>query len=176
MRAAVYLASGEVELRELPEPEPGPGELVVEVELCGICGSDLIEWYASAKAPGVLGHEPVGRVVTAGSSLNGVRMPEIGSRVFVHHHVPCGICDLCLAGRETLCSRFKETKLQPGGFAERILVSAEHVAKDVLVLPEEVSSEAATLIEPLACCIRGVRKAGIVPRSRVVIIGLGQVG
>ena len=111
MKAAVYLGAGEVRIEERPEPEPGPGEVLVAMRACGICGSDLMQWYQDPRAPVVLGHEPTGVVV----ATSGPGLPAPGTRVFVHHHVPCGACEYCARGRETLCDTFKATRIVPGG-------------------------------------------------------------
>ena len=171
MRAAVYYGAGELRVEERPAPSPGPGEALVAMRACGICGSDLMEWYQDPRAPVVLGHEPVGVVVAAADGL-----PAPGTRVFVHHHVPCGRCEYCARGHETLCDQFKATRIVPGGLSELILVPAANAALDMLVVPDEVSDEAATLIEPLACCVRGLKRARVGPGSRLLVFGGGQMG
>jgi len=175
VRAAVYQPGGAVVLEERDVPAPGPGEVLVAMRACGICGSDLMRWYVEPRAPLVLGHEPVGVVVAAGEAVE-APLPEVGARVFVHHHVPCGECELCRRGRDTLCETFKATRIHPGGFSERILVPAENAARDLLVVPESVSDAAATLIEPLACCVRGLRRAKVGRETRLLVIGGGQMG
>ncbi len=172
MRAAVDLAGGDVRIEERPVPRPGPGEVLVAMRACGICGSDLMDWYTATKAPAVLGHEPAGVVVES----RGPGLPEPGTRVFVHHHVPCGDCDYCRRGRETLCAQFKATRIEPGGFSELILVPALNAALDLLPLPDHVSDEAATLIEPLACVVRGLDRARVSGETRLLVIGGGQMG
>ncbi len=172
MKAAVYHGAGRVELRELPDPIAGAGELVVRMRACGLCGSDLMQWYQDARAPVVLGHEPVGEVVQAGDGAQFA----VGRRVFVHHHVPCFVCDLCRRGRHTLCERFRRTAIDPGGLAELIRVPAENVAHDVLAVPDHVDDVSATLIEPVACIIRGQRMANVAPGSAVAIVGAGSMG
>lgn len=176
MRTAVYHGPGDVRIEEQELPAPGPGEVVVRMLACGICGSDLMDWYTAARAPVVLGHEPVGVVVETGAPLDGSELPALGARVFVHHHVPCFVCELCRAGRYTLCSVFKRSQIRPGGFAERILIPAENVRADLLGLPEGLSTEAATLVEPLACCVRSQRLAGVDGRTRLLLVGAGQMG
>ncbi len=171
MRAAVYHAPGDVRLEEVERPHPGPGEALVEMRACGVCGSDLMDWYVAPRAPLVLGHEPAGVVVEA----EGEGLPAVGTRVFVHHHVPCMRCDRCLRGAETNCVRFKATRIVPGGFAELILVPAENVP-DLLVLPDEVSDAAATAVEPLACCLRGLRRARVAAGTRLAVVGGGPMG
>ncbi|MDA0161553.1 alcohol dehydrogenase catalytic domain-containing protein [Solirubrobacter ginsenosidimutans] len=175
MRAAVYLAGGEVRIEERPVPRPGPGEVLVAMRACGICGSDLMEWYVAQKAPAVLGHEPAGVVVEAGAELD-APLPAPGTRVFVHHHVPCGECEYCARGHETLCAQFKATRIEPGGFSELILVPALNAALDLLALPDAVSDEAATVIEPLACCVRALDRARVDATTRLLVIGGGQMG
>ena len=172
MRAAIYHGGGRLSLDEMSDPMAGPGEIVIRTRACGICGTDLMQWYQDTKAPVVLGHEPVGDVVQAGEGAPFA----VGDRVFVHHHVPCLECDLCLAGRDTLCERFRATRIDPGGLAELIRVPAENVEIDVHHVPDDMDDEAATLIEPLACILRGQRLAGVGPGSRVVIVGAGSMG
>jgi L-iditol 2-dehydrogenase len=175
LRAAVYLGDGEVRIEERPVPRPGPGEVLVAMRACGICGSDLMDWYVAQKAPVVLGHEPAGVVVEAGVEVD-APLPVPGTRVFVHHHVPCGDCEYCARGHETLCATFKETRIDPGGFSELIRVPARNAALDLLALPDAVSDEAATLIEPLACCVRGLDRARVNAETRLLVIGGGQMG
>jgi L-iditol 2-dehydrogenase len=171
VKSAVYYGGGVVRVEELPDPEPGPGEVLVAMRACGICGSDLMQWYQDPRAPVVLGHEPTGVVVSSGPGL-----PAPGKRVFVHHHVPCGACEYCARGRETLCDTFKATRIVPGGFSELILVPAPNAKADLLELPDAVSDEAATLIEPLACCVRGLDRARVEDGTRLLVIGAGQMG
>jgi L-iditol 2-dehydrogenase len=175
VKAAVYLGGGRVVIEDRPEPVPGPGEVLVAMRACGLCGSDLMEWYQDPRAPVVLGHEPMGVVAAAGEWVD-APLPAPGTRVFAHHHVPCGSCEYCARGRETLCDTFKATRIIPGGFSELILVPAPNAAADLLELPAEVSDEAATLIEPLACCVRGLEKARVGRDTRLLVIGAGQMG
>lgn len=172
MRVAVYHGGGRLELEERPDPTAGPGELVVEMRACGLCGSDLMTWYQDPRAPVVLGHEPAGVVVEAGPGAP----VAVGERVFVHHHVPCFTCRLCRAGRHTLCATFRATRIDPGGLAELIRVPEANARADVLALPPGVSDAAATCIEPLGCVIRGLRRAGTGPGTGVVVVGAGAMG
>jgi L-iditol 2-dehydrogenase len=172
VRVAVYHGGGRLTVERRPDPVAGPGELVVRVRACGLCGSDLMAWYQDPRAPVVLGHEPAGEVVAAGP---GARFAP-GDRVFVHHHVPCMTCELCRAGRHTLCPTFRRTRIDPGGLAELVRVPRENAEADVLALPDEVPDWAATLIEPLACVVRGQRWAGVGPGSRVAVVGAGAMG
>jgi L-iditol 2-dehydrogenase len=171
----MYHAPDDVRIEELERPRPGRGEVLIEMRACGVCGSDLLDWYLECRAPLVLGHEPVGIVVETGSALDSA-LPMVGTRVFAHHHVPCQRCERCRRGHETLCETFKRTRIHPGGFAEYILVPAANVALDLLHLPDAVSDAAATAIEPLACGVRGQRRAGVTADTRLLVVGGGQIG
>lgn len=174
MRVARLYAWGDVRIEEAPVPRAGPGDLVIRVVACGVCGSDALPWYVERKAPAVLGHEPVGTVVEIGRGVEGF---AIGDRVFVHHHAPCGLCTECRRGLWSNCEVWKVNRIEPGGFAEYLRVAPPAVACDVLHVPPEMSPVAATLIEPLACCIRAVRtKASAGPDDAVLIVGLGAMG
>ncbi|HEV7363840.1 MAG TPA: alcohol dehydrogenase catalytic domain-containing protein, partial [Solirubrobacteraceae bacterium] len=124
MRAARSLSLHETRVEALPDPAPGPGEVVCRIEACGVCGSDVTDWHVEPKLPAVLGHEPAGVVTAVGE---GVSHPRPGDRVALHHHVPCGECRRCRRGHETLCERFRQSNLDPGGFAEQVRVPAELV-------------------------------------------------
>jgi L-iditol 2-dehydrogenase len=133
MRAArSYGPPDSVRIEQLADPTPGPGEVVCDVLACGVCATDVIDWYVADRLPTVLGHEPVGVVSAVGAE---VRSVAVGERVVLHHHAACGECRRCLRGHETMCERFRATGLQPGGFAERVLVPAELV-DDLLPLPD----------------------------------------
>ena len=173
MKVARYYSPDDIRIEEAPIPRIKPGEILVQVKACGLCGSDLMEWYVVEKAPTVLGHEPAGIVAEVGE---GVSEFEVGDRVFVHHHVPCFTCHQCLRGYPTLCETFKATHLDPGGFAEYIRVPALNVDRDVLKLPEKMSFAQATLIEPVATCIRGIKRANIQVGDTVVVVGSGVTG
>jgi L-iditol 2-dehydrogenase len=173
VKVARYYSRDDVRLEEMPRPTIGPGEILVQVQACGLCGSDLMEWYVETKAPAVLGHEPAGVVAQLGP---GVEAFQVGDRVFVHHHVPCFVCHHCVRGYYTLCPTFKATHLDPGGFSEYVRVPALNVERDVLLLPPTMSFERATLIEPVATCIRSVTRANIQTGDTVAVIGAGFTG
>jgi L-iditol 2-dehydrogenase len=173
MKVARYYSRDDIRLEEVPLPKIGPGEILVQVEACGLCGSDLMEWYVQEKAPAVLGHEPVGVVTEVGKAVEAF---EAGDRVFIHHHVPCFTCHYCLRGNYTLCATFKGTHLDPGGFAEYVRVPGLNVERDVLNIPSELSFDEATLIEPVATCIRGIERAAIQTGDTVIIVGAGVTG
>ncbi len=173
MRVVEYHANDDIRLVEQPVPEIGPGELLIQLNACGICASDVMEWYMRPRAPLYPGHEPVGTVVRVGE---GVEHFVPGERVFFHHHVPCMTCHFCQRGSFSQCATFRRTRLYPGGLAEYVRVPAPNMQFDVLPLPADLSFEAATLIEPLACCIRGVQRANIQPGDRVLVLGAGSNG
>jgi len=173
MRVAMWYNNQDLRIEEMPIPQIGPGELLVRVEASGICGSDVMEWYRINRAPLVLGHEIGGQIVAVGE---GVERFKEGERVSAIHHVPCNNCYYCLKGRHTLCDTLRRTNFDPGGFAEYIRLPAINVDCGVFQLPNEVSYEEATFIEPLACVLRGQRLANIQPGNSVLVIGSGIAG
>ncbi len=165
---------GTVELVDASDPEPGPGEVTVELAACGVCGTDLEKLRGNYRTKGILGHEPVGRVVGIGAGVKGV---GAGDRVFVHHHVPCYACDVCARGDYTFCPSYSRTNIDPGGFAERFRVPAENVDRGaVLRLDPKVSWEVGALLEPAGCALTAIRKVGLPPKATAVVLGLGPVG
>lgn len=171
MKVAVWYHNRDIRIEERPEPEPGPGEMVVEVRACGVCGSDVVEWYRLPRAPLVQGHE-IGAVVRRTGP--GVTRFRPGDRVFVAPKVPCGACRYCAAGHFPQCAGVKERL--PGGFAERILVPAPIVERGAYLLPESISFERATFIEPLACAVRSQALAGLRAGMNVLVLGCGVSG
>lgn len=173
MRVAVYYSNSDIRIEDRPVPKIGPREILVRIIASGICGSDVMEWYRIKKAPLVLGHEAAGEIVAVGK---GVEQYKEGDRVFVAHHVPCNSCYYCLKGHHTVCETLRKTNFDPGGFAEYIRVPEINVDRGVYLLPEEVSYEEGTFVEPLACVVRGQRLAGMEPGNRVLVIGSGISG
>lgn len=173
MHVGVYYNNKDVRIEDVPTPKIGRRELLVRVEASGICGSDVMEWYRIKKAPRVLGHEITGEIVSAGSEVANFKP---GERVFVSHHVPCNTCHYCLSGHHTACSTLHSTNYDPGGFSEYIRIPEINVDRGVFLLPDEISFEDGSFIEPLACVVRGQRMAGIRPGNSVLIIGSGISG
>jgi L-iditol 2-dehydrogenase len=173
MRVARLDEDLEVRIAEMAVPAVGPGEILVRTRVCGICTGDIMGWYMRRKAPLVFGHEPAGEVAAVGSGVQGLRP---GDRVFVHHHAPCLECALCARGEYVQCPAWRAGKLIPGGMAEYFAVPAGQVRGDTLRLPDGVSYADAALVEPLACTVKSIRRAGLRGGERVVIIGLGIMG
>jgi len=173
MLAAVYYNNKDVRIQEMPKPEIAADELLVKVMACGICGSDVIEWYRVPKSPRVLGHEAAGIIEKTGEK---VTQYKVGDRVFVSHHVPCNRCQYCLKGHHTACETLHTTNYYPGGFSQYIRVPKINVEYGVYRLPLDMSYEEGTFIEPLACVIRGQKLAAIREDDTVMIIGSGISG
>ncbi|HLM90705.1 MAG TPA: alcohol dehydrogenase catalytic domain-containing protein [Thermoplasmata archaeon] len=165
---------GRLEVSERPEPKAGPGEVVVALAACGVCGTDLEKLRGNYRTAGVIGHEPVGRVAQVGSGVGDL---AIGDRVFVHHHVPCYVCEVCARGDTTFCPTYSKTNLDPGGFAEAFRVPSENVSRGaVLPLDSSVDWSTGTLLEPAGCAMTAMRRIGLPEGASVFVLGLGPVG
>jgi L-iditol 2-dehydrogenase len=171
MKAAVWYNNRDIRIEELPLRRPGPGEMLVKVISCGICGSDIVEWYRMPRAPLVQGHELGAEVVETGPA---VKRFKPGDRVFIAPKVPCMNCRYCRAGHFPQCSEVKERL--PGGFAEYILIPEVLVKNGVYLLPDPIAYDQATFIEPLACVLRAQRLAGLEAGMNVLILGCGMSG
>jgi L-iditol 2-dehydrogenase len=171
MRVARSLNPREVVIEERPDPVAGAGEVVCRVLACGVCGSDVSQTYVARKLPAVLGHEVVGEVLSLGA---GVARVAAGDRVVIHHHVPCGECRRCRRGHETLCEQFRSTALDPGGFAERVRLSAPLVSE--LLDLGAVDPVAGTFVEPLGCVLRAFDRAGLKAGDALLVVGAGSNG
>jgi L-iditol 2-dehydrogenase len=173
MRVAMYYNNRDVRLEEISVPKIAAGELLVRIRASGICGSDLMEWYRIKKAPLVLGHEIAGEVVEVGE---GIEDFKLGDRVFASHHVPCGKCRYCLAGHQSVCDMLRGTHFDPGGFAEYVRVPKINVQLGTFRLPNEITFDEGSFIEPLACVVRAQRFAGLAAGQTVLVIGSGISG
>jgi L-iditol 2-dehydrogenase len=173
MRVAMYYSNQDLRLEDMPTPQISPDEVLMQVEASGICGTDLLEWYRGHKAPLVLGHEVAGVVAAVGQEVE--RYKE-GDRICAAHHVPCNTCHYCLSGHHTVCDTLRRTNFDPGGFAEYVRLPRINVDQGIFLLPEEVSFEEATFVEPLACVLRGQRLAHLQPGCSVLVIGSGVAG
>lgn len=160
---------------EVSVPRAGNGELVIRMAACGVCGTDVEkirgEYVTSA---GILGHEAVGTITDVGS---GVSDYSVGNRAFPHHHVSCGVCYFCRNGSKTMCLDYRKSNIFPGGFSEYIRVPAWNVERGgVLILPGNIDFIEATMIEPLACCIRALNKCPLPTGGTALVVGAGPVG
>jgi L-iditol 2-dehydrogenase len=173
MRVAVYHNGRDIRLEERPRPQVGPGEVLVRVRASGICGSDLMEWYRDKRAPLVLGHEIAGEVEEVGE---GVIRFRSGDRVLATHHVPCDECHYCRSDRHSVCETLRTTHFDPGGFSEFVRLPPINVDRGTFLLPESVSFEEGSFVEPLACAVRGQRLAGMRPGYCVAVLGSGVSG
>lgn len=174
MKAAV-LNNNKFEIQQLPRPifdEYGTGA-IIKVIGCGLCGSDIVKMRTGAAKNGtVLGHEVVGEIVEINSNTHF----EVGDKVALGHHVPCFNCQYCWGENFSMCRHFKKTNIVPGGFAEYIYVSEEHLLNTVFDVNLNLTDVEASFLEPLACCVRAVKRAQIRDNSSCLVIGLGSVG
>ena len=173
MRVAVYYSNSDLRTEDRPRPTIGPGELLIRIRASGICGSDLMEWYRKPKAPIVLGHEVAGIVEEVGE---GIETFAVGDRIVTTHHVPCNRCRYCLTDRHSVCPTLYATTFDPGGFAEFVRLPAINVAHGTFLLPDNVTFDEGSFVEPLACVVRGQRLTGIGPGDSVAVLGSGVSG
>lgn len=174
MKAAFVVGPNIVQIDDRPVPRAGPGDVLVKMRACGVCGTDIEKVRGLHITPPMLGHEVVGEIAEIGEQVKGF---EVGDRVFVHHHVPCYVCHYCRRGDYTMCDSFAQTTIEPCGFAEYFRVPRTNVERGaILKLPSNISYEEATLIEPTACCIRGLSKTRIRLGDDFMVIGCGPIG
>ena len=170
MKVAVYYNNKDIRIEEVTKPQIIDGEILVKVKASGICGTDLMEWYRIKKAPCVLGHEIAGDVVESKSERF-----KVNDRVFVSHHVPCNRCKYCLEGNHTACEILHKGNYEPGGFSEFIKIPKINVDNGTYLL-DSLSYEEGTMIEPLACCIRGQNVIGVKEGHTLLVLGSGISG
>ncbi len=180
MRAGVYREKGIVRVEEVPVPEVADGEVLIKVAACGICGTDIKKIYhAYVAPPQILGHELAGTVVAVG---RGVAKWKLGDRVMSFHHIPCGKCFYCERRLFSQCKQYKTTGLTAGftpnggGFAEYVKAMPWVVERGIVALPDSVSFEEATFIEPINTIVKAVQKARVAPGETVLVIGCGPIG
>src|SRR5580693_6465044 len=180
MQAAVYYGVNDVRLEEVPVPEIGPGEILVRVHTCGICGTDLKKIASgSHSAPRIFGHETSGIVAAAGE---GVIQFKAGDRVVVFHHIPCGECYYCRHKTFAQCETYKKVGctagFEPsgGGFAEYVRVMDWIVDHGTVRIPDGVSFEQACFVEPVNTCMKGIEALQLISGESVLVIGQGPIG
>ncbi len=185
-RAAVYRGINDVQVQTVPVPVNadgtiGAGEVLVRIDTCGICGTDLKKIHSgSHSAPRIFGHEMAGTIVMVGDGVAGF---EIGDRVMAYHHIPCGQCYYCRKQTFAQCETYKRVGCTAGfapaggGFAEYIRVMDWIVATGGLVkIPDDIPFEQAAFIEPVNTCFKAVRLLGLEPDETVLVIGQGPIG
>jgi L-iditol 2-dehydrogenase len=174
MKAAFLSGIGSVEIKDVPTPTIGEGEILVQMRCCGVCGTDVEKFHGSHITPPILGHEVAGEIEAIGGNI---QPHKRGDRVIVHHHVSCKSCFYCKNGFETMCEAYPESNLDPGGFAEYFRVPEALVkGGTVYKLPKSMTFEMGSLVEPTACCIRALRRSGIRAGDSVAVFGAGPVG
>ena len=180
MLAAVYRGVSDVRLETLAVPEIGPGEILLKVHTCGICGTDLKKIATgSHSAPRVFGHETSGTVAAVGPGVTTFRR---GDRVMVFHHIPCGECYYCRCKTFAQCETYKKVGctagFEPsgGGFAEYVRVMDWIVRRGTVRIPDATSFEQASFVEPVNTCLKGIERLGIQPGETVLTIGQGPIG
>tara|TARA_Y100000310_G_scaffold317216_1_gene369833 strand:- start:53 stop:1033 length:981 start_codon:yes stop_codon:yes gene_type:complete len=171
MKAAVYYNNNDIRIEDIPQPKINEKQILVKVHSCGICGSDVVEWYRLPRAPLVQGHEMSGEVVEVGSL---VKNYKVGDRVFIAPKVGCGKCKYCQKSHHSVCPNVKARL--PGAFTEYVLVPEELIENAVFLIPDKLSYDAATFIEPLACAIRAQKFSNIKKEDSVLVIGSGMSG
>ncbi len=178
--AAVYRGINDVRMERVPVPQIGRGELLVRVHTCGICGTDLKKIATgSHSAPRIFGHETSGVVAAVGE---GVTKFDVGDRVVVFHHIPCGQCFYCVHKTFAQCATYKKVGctagFEPagGGFAEYVRVMEWIVERGTVRMPDDVSFEQACFLEPVNTCMKGIAALRLHPDETVLVIGQGPIG
>lgn len=175
MKTASVKEPSVISVDETENPQLTPGDILVQMHACGICGSDLEKVFGQYGQPSMrLGHEPSGIILDVGSDVTEFKK---GDRVFTHHHVPCYDCHFCNHGNETMCQKYSETNLSPCGLSEEYVVPAWNVSHGgVLKISDSLSYEEAAMIEPLACCVRAWSKFSYREGDSAAIFGVGPTG
>jgi L-iditol 2-dehydrogenase len=180
MQAAVYRGVNDVRVETVPVPTIGPGEVLIQVHSCGICGTDLKKIHTgSHSAPRIFGHETVGTIAAVGT---GVGSFAVGDRVVVFHHIPCGACYYCRKKTFAQCPVYKKVGctagFEPsgGGFAGYVRVMDWIVQRGLIKIPDGVPFAQAVFVEPLNTCLKGVRSLNLAADETVLVIGQGPIG
>ena len=174
MKSSVCYKQNDLRTEDLPIPEISDNEVLIKMLACGLCGTDIQKIRGdSVNKPTVLGHEVVGEIVKKGKNVSKF---EIGDRVITAIHVPCFTCHYCNKGHYTICEQFRTNNIDPGGFAEFIRIPELHLNHLTHKVSNNVTDEEATLIEPIACCLHGLKQADIRPNDSVLIMGAGTIG
>src|SRR5271154_7111312 len=180
MTAAVYRGQNDVRMETVPVPEIGPGEVLVRIHTCGICGTDLKKIHTgSHDAPRIFGHEMSGTVARVGEGVTGF---TVGDRVMAYHHIPCGECYYCRKQTFAQCEVYRKVGCTAGfapsggGFAEYIRVMDWIVRGGLVKIPDEIPFEQAAFIEPVNTCYKAIQLLNLEPDETVLVIGQGPIG
>lgn len=176
MKSVSVIGKGLVSVDEVTAPKlMEDGDILIKMHACGVCGSDLEKVYGQyGMSSAKLGHEPSGEVINVGKSVNDF---NVGDRVFIHHHVACYSCYFCRHGDYTMCDMYQKSNITPCGLSEQILVPEWNVSHGgVIRLPDTVTFDEASFIEPLGCCIRALNKCNFQKGDDIAIIGSGPAG
>jgi L-iditol 2-dehydrogenase len=173
MKYLTCLNQNELTLAEVVMPRPGEGEMIIQLTLCGVCGTDVLKVFGDYPRPQKLGHEVVGVVHETGAS---VERFKTGQRVALAHHVPDFASHYAMRGSETMDPQFKRSNIEPGGFAEFIRVPAPHLSHAVMPIPDHVPDRRAVFMEPLACCLRALDRVPLQQGDSALVVGVGAVG
>lgn len=174
MKASVCYKQNDLRTEDLPIPDISDNEVLIKMLACGLCGTDIQKIRGdSVNKPAVLGHEVVGEIVKKGQNVDRF---ELGDRVITAIHVPCFTCHYCNKGHYTICEQFRTNNIDPGGFAQFIRIPELHLKHLTHKVSDSVTDEEATLIEPIACCLHGLKQADIRPNDSVLIMGAGTIG
>lgn len=187
MKAAVYYKNDDIRVEEVEEIKVADDEIKIKVMACGVCGSDVMEWYRIKRAGrprgiGAFGHECTGIIEEVGDKVNEKKHCntewKVGDRVVFTHHVPCNTCSACLSGHTTACETLHSTKFKNkyGAYAEYVVLPAINIDRGLLKLPDTVEFDEGTFVEPLGCVLRGQRFADICDGKSILIIGSGLAG
>ncbi|MCH4903921.1 alcohol dehydrogenase catalytic domain-containing protein [Cylindrospermopsis raciborskii CHAB3438] len=181
MKAQVFRGVNQLSYEEVPVPHLAPEEVLVQVRVVGLCQSDIKKIrYPLYEPPRIFGHETAGTIAAVGSQVNGW---QVGDRVAVMHHIPCMRCAYCLNENFSVCDVYKNISTTAGfnpsggGFAEYVKVPGHIVENGGLIpIPDHISFEEASFVEPTNCCLKAVKKAQIAPGQTVLITGAGPIG
>ena len=174
MKASVYYSKDDIRYEDVEEPVIGDGDMLIKMYSCGLCGTDIHKAKTqSVSGPVILGHEISGQVVKVGKN---VTRYKVGERVVTAIHVPCFNCHYCDRGFFTLCDQFKKTNLEPGGFSEFIRIPQLHVEHLTHRIKNSLDWDRAAMVEPVACCLHGLKSANLHPKDTVLVLGSGTIG
>ena len=172
-KVAEYYSNSDIRIKNIKRPTINDREILVRMMACGICGTDVMEWYRKKSAPKVLGHEMSGTIEEIGKKVKSFR---VGDRVFVSHHVPCFDCYYCDNDKHSACISLHKGNFFPGGFSEYIRIPEENIKHGTFVLPENMSYNEAAMIEPMACAVAGQNMMSLKRNDTVLILGSGISG